>query len=240
MMNKTIGIIVGFVIVAGGAFYAGMQYQTTKSTISSQQQNTGARGINGFDRNGNIGNRGGGTGQGGLSSGEIISKDDTSVTVKLRDGGSKIIFYSPSTSIMKSDSGTIEDLVVGQQITANGTQNTDGSITAQSIQIRPAQAPRPIPTMVPGAKEFTISGSNYSFSPAEMKVKKGDTVRITFKNSGGFHDLKIDEFNIATAQLQSGEEQIVQFVADKTGTFEYYCSVGQHRAMGMKGNLIVE
>jgi plastocyanin len=29
-------------------------------------------------------------------------------------------------------------------------------------------------------------------------------------------------------------------VADKKGTFEYYCSVGQHRALGMKGKLVVE
>ena len=32
----------------------------------------------------------------------------------------------------------------------------------------------------------------------------------------------------------------VEFTVDKTGTFEYYCSVGQHRANGMVGNLIVE
>lgn len=236
-MNKTISIIVGLVIVAVGSFYAGMQYQGGKTTVSSsQQQNINTRGVGG-DRN--FGARGG-AGQGGPSSGEIIAKDETSVTVKLRDGGSKIIFYSPSTSIMKSDAGTAKDLVIGQQVVANGTPNADGSITAQSIQIRPIQAPRLIPAMVPGAKEFTVSGANYSFSPSDIKVKKGDTVRITFKNSGGTHDFKIDEFKVVTDMLQTGEEQIVQFVADKSGTFEYYCSVGQHRAMGMKGNLIVE
>jgi plastocyanin len=71
-------------------------------------------------------------------------------------------------------------------------------------------------------------------------VKKGDTVTITFKNSVGFHDWKLDEFKAATAKLAAGKEETVTFVADKTGTFEYYCSVGQHRANGMVGNLIVE
>lgn len=32
----------------------------------------------------------------------------------------------------------------------------------------------------------------------------------------------------------------VTFVADETGTFEYYCSVGNHRGQGMIGKLIVE
>jgi plastocyanin len=32
----------------------------------------------------------------------------------------------------------------------------------------------------------------------------------------------------------------IEFVANKKGKFEYYCSVGEHRAMGMKGNLVVE
>jgi len=37
-----------------------------------------------------------------------------------------------------------------------------------------------------------------------------------------------------------GTPTSVTFVADKTGTFEYYCSVGNHRAQGMVGKLIVE
>ncbi len=89
-------------------------------------------------------------------------------------------------------------------------------------------------------KEFTVTGSNFSFSLKEMKVAKGDKVRITFKNAEGFHDFRIAEFNVATKQLKAGAEETVEFVADKTGTFEYYCSVGQHRAMGMHGNLIVQ
>ncbi|OGZ04204.1 MAG: hypothetical protein A2648_01320 [Candidatus Lloydbacteria bacterium RIFCSPHIGHO2_01_FULL_41_20] len=89
-------------------------------------------------------------------------------------------------------------------------------------------------------KEFTIIGSPFLFSPSSMTVKKGDTVRITFKNSGGTHDFKIDEFNVATKKINDGAEETVEFIADKTGSFEYYCSVGNHRAMGMKGTLTVE
>lgn len=88
-------------------------------------------------------------------------------------------------------------------------------------------------------KDFTITASNFKFAPASLTVKKGDKVRITFKNSGGFHDFVIDEFLVATKQIGDGAQDVVEFTADKVGTFEYYCSVGSHRAMGMKGTLTV-
>ena len=88
-------------------------------------------------------------------------------------------------------------------------------------------------------KSFTVDGDNFKFLPNAMTVKKGDTVKITFKNTGGVHDLKIDEFGVATAKLAGGQEETVTFVADKAGTFEYYCSIGNHRQMGMKGTLTV-
>jgi cytochrome c oxidase subunit II len=89
-------------------------------------------------------------------------------------------------------------------------------------------------------KTFTVTASNFAFDVKEMKVKKGDTVSVTVKNEEGFHDWKLDEFNATTQKLKAGSEETVTFTADKTGTFEYYCSVGSHRAMGMVGKLIVE
>lgn len=91
-----------------------------------------------------------------------------------------------------------------------------------------------------GTKEFTVTGSNFKFDTSEIKVKKGDTVKITFKNSSGFHNFAIDEFNISTKQMSGPSEETVTFVADKVGTYEFYCAVGNHRAMGMKGKFIVE
>lgn len=87
---------------------------------------------------------------------------------------------------------------------------------------------------------FTVTGNNFAFAPSTMTVKKGDTVTVTFKNSDGFHDFVIDELSGAkTSKIKGGEEETITFVADKAGSFEYYCSVGEHRAMGMVGTLIV-
>lgn len=90
-------------------------------------------------------------------------------------------------------------------------------------------------------KEFTLVASEFAFDVKTMTVKKGDTVKVTLANSGKMpHDWVVDEYNVKTKQIKNGETDTVTFVADKTGTFEYYCSVGKHRAMGMVGKLMVE
>lgn len=109
----------------------------------------------------------------------------------------------------------------------------------QEIQVTPAASPE-IATTSGQIKSFTVEGSSFKFVPNVIKVKKGDNVTITFRSVEGIHNFSIDEFDVKTNQIGSGEEEDVDFVADKTGTFEYYCSVGNHRKMGMVGQLIVE
>jgi hypothetical protein len=134
-MNKLIVIVITTaVVVGGGSFYGGMKYAENKAVSDRQQriQQFGGSGT-GF-RNGGSGNRT----AGGFASGEILSKDDKSITIKMRDGGSKIVFLSDSTEITKSAEGTLSDIEIGKNVSINGTANSDGSITAQTIQLRPA------------------------------------------------------------------------------------------------------
>ncbi len=98
----------------------------------------------------------------------------------------------------------------------------------------------PIADLPADAKIIEISGKNFDYDKAEIRVKEGDTVKINFTSTGGFHDWVVDEFNARTGKVQTDGTTSVTFVADKKGTFEYYCSIGQHRANGMVGKLIVE
>ncbi len=146
-MNKLIIIIITVkIIVGGGSFYVGMKYTESKNSQSRLWQ-ANFQNLQNFsseerqrmlqDLGTNAGGSRVGKTGGGFTSGEIISKDDKSVTVKLQDGGSKIIFFSDSTEITKSAQGFLSDLTVGAQISVNGTANSDGSATAQTIQLRP-------------------------------------------------------------------------------------------------------
>ncbi len=133
-MNKLIAIVIATAVVVGGsAFYGGMKYSENKAAADRQQRIQQFGGSGTGLRNGGSGNRT----VGGFASGEILSKDDKSVTIKMRDGGSKIIFYSDTTEVGKFVSGSASDLEVGKNISVNGTANSDGSVTAQSIQLRP-------------------------------------------------------------------------------------------------------
>jgi hypothetical protein len=142
-MNKNIVNIVIAVIVAGGAsFYAGMHYTQSKAVSPANFANMTTeerQALRGQFGNGG-GTRGGRMMGGESAGGEIIAKDASSITMKLRDGGSKIIFLSSTTPITKTASGTPADLIVGTQVSAMGTANPDGSITAQSVQIRSAMS----------------------------------------------------------------------------------------------------
>lgn len=95
-------------------------------------------------------------------------------------------------------------------------------------------------SMVGETREFDLVASNFKYDVTEIRVKQWDTVIINLMSGEGFHDWVVDEFDARTGQLQSGESDSIQFVADKSGVFEFYCSVGNHRQMGMIGELIVE
>ena len=88
-------------------------------------------------------------------------------------------------------------------------------------------------------KEVTVTNDGFDFMPKEIRVNVGDTVRLTYENGGGFHDWVLDEFDAATRQITGGRSDTIEFTADRAGTFEFYCSVGNHRALGMVGDFVV-
>jgi plastocyanin len=72
-------------------------------------------------------------------------------------------------------------------------------------------------------------------------VNRGDLVRIDLLNNDVMpHDWVVDELNARTEIINKNESTSVEFRADIVGTFEYYCSVGQHRQRGMFGNIKVQ
>ncbi len=91
-----------------------------------------------------------------------------------------------------------------------------------------------------GITVIEVEGGSFYYKPNEIRVKKGETVKIVLKSVDMMHDFVIDELDVKMPITKSGETNEVTFTADTVGEFEYYCSVGQHRAQGQVGTLIVE
>ncbi|MDB5187624.1 MAG: hypothetical protein JWO50_144 [Candidatus Kaiserbacteria bacterium] len=144
-MNKNgiIGIVVGVVIAGGVGYWVGMS-----SAGTSTSQPAGANRAAQFaGRAGTAGARFGGGG----AVGKILSMDSSSITIQLggpnasttnTGTGSQIILVGSSTQVGKYVTGSATDLTVGDTVMVNGTSNSDGSLTAQMIQIRSAGTSR--------------------------------------------------------------------------------------------------
>lgn len=103
-----------------------------------------------------------------------------------------------------------------------------------------ATSPMMAATDTKNVKSFELEAGSFYYKPNEMRVKKGDTVTVIIKSVDMMHDFVIDELAVKMPITKSGDTNSVEFVASKAGTFTFYCSVGQHRAHGQVGTLIVE
>ncbi len=140
-MKKLLPIVIGVALLVGaGSFYGGMKYASAKSPTRNFQHPTGAAGGNaGFG--GGQGPDARGNTMGSFITGEILSNDGKTLTVKGRDGSSKIVLLGDTTEVSLFVAGKPADLEVGKSVMVQGKANTDGSVTAQSVQLRPAMTP---------------------------------------------------------------------------------------------------
>ena len=114
-------------------------------------------------------------------------------------------------------------------------------------------------------QEITISASAMTYSPANLEIKAGQPVRLTFRNNDGVtHDFSVMEFPTTGAGVSVTEEPIadshdaemavdpelhvaaamnksgtLEFTASEPGTYEFFCTVPGHKEAGMVGTLTV-
>jgi flagellar basal body-associated protein FliL len=131
-MNKNIMIVVAVVLIiiaAGGGFFSGMMFQ------KNQTPTFGTAG------RGNFGARFGQNSQNAAAfrpvRGQVLSMSETTLTVKMSDGSTKIVVLSSSTAFMQSTKAALTDIKTGDTVNVIGTANSDGSVTATDVQINP-------------------------------------------------------------------------------------------------------
>lgn len=90
-------------------------------------------------------------------------------------------------------------------------------------------------------KEVTISLHNWELKQQGSQINKGDKVRLRVKGVSGLHGIMIPELQLSTGIIGPGQEEILEFEATQSGTFDYYCSVycGEEHAR-MTGRLTIQ
>lgn len=121
-----IWLVVAIAVGVGGFFYG-------KSTAAVSRTGVAGVGVYGSSTRRLAGGAGG-----GFTSGQISAMDSTSITLQLANGNSEVVFYSSSTPISEPTTVSPSALKVGTNVMVGGSANSDGSLTAQTIQVRPA------------------------------------------------------------------------------------------------------
>ena len=87
-----------------------------------------------------------------------------------------------------------------------------------------------------------LEATEFEFSPAQVTVQLGEH-EFQIANRGEVeHALEIHApgGEVETGRVAPGESATVTANLSKTGTYELYCPVGDHRQRGMEGRVTVE
>lgn len=134
-----VGVVGGFL---GGYFFRNYQISKLRTGFANGVQGQRFNGARAGTPNSGMIGRGG-------TSGTVLSMDDKSITIKLIDGSSKIILFSESTKYVDTKEAAKNNIKVGIEVSAFGTPNSDGSVTAENIQLNPISF---MPSPTPSAK----------------------------------------------------------------------------------------
>ena len=83
----------------------------------------------------------------------------------------------------------------------------------------------------PAPRRVEIVASQFSFSPSDITLKKGQPVLLVLKSQDVAHGLRVRELNVAVKVNEHGTAQ-VQFTPQKTGDFVGHCYVFCGRGHG--------
>ncbi len=84
--------------------------------------------------------------------------------------------------------------------------------------------PVPISSAAPQERHFRIVAKSFEYSPGTIRVNQGDRVTIDLVSKDVVHGLYLDGYGLEVA-ADPGQTQRLSFVADRSGSFRFRCSV---------------
>ncbi len=88
---------------------------------------------------------------------------------------------------------------------------------------------------------ITLTGEQGAWSQDTIRVEQGQRVHIRLISNDVVHGFMLKGYGIEINEVYPGKEKVIDFVADKAGTFAFVCTIpcsSDHR--DMRGNLVVE
>lgn len=124
----------------------------------------------------------------------------------------------------------------GLSAPVNAVVSQQAAQQGSSAQAAPAPAGGSLAEVKNGVQEITLTVEGSSYSPNPIRVKKGIPVRLVADMSkipGCSRSVVISEFGIR--KVLSASDNTIEFTPDKSGTFDFSCSMGMYR-----GKIVVE
>jgi cytochrome c oxidase subunit 2 len=101
-----------------------------------------------------------------------------------------------------------------------------GSTTdsAKTTVLEQTTAPTSVAAQTGDVRVIQMTVKNFAFEPSNIQLSKGDKVKLVMNVESGNHGIAIPGFNIEQS-LPQGTTQTVEFTADQTGSFNFFCNV---------------
>ena len=129
----------------------------------------------------------------------------------------------------------------------------NGQVVMQKFSITGAESPTSMKVPAPGNEdveemvvvesevvEIDMTAKQWEFEPGTVTVKEGQKVKLNIKSVDVTHGFALPDFGVSQ-RLEPGKTEIVEFTADKKGTYTFFCNVACGSGhQSMKGTLVVE
>jgi uncharacterized cupredoxin-like copper-binding protein len=91
------------------------------------------------------------------------------------------------------------------------------------------------------SQTFSISESDFTLTPSTVTIDAPGTYTFEAMNDGGVdHSLEIEGMGIEEETETIGPGESASMTVDlEAGTYEMYCPIGNHRDLGMSGEITV-
>lgn len=138
----------------------------------------------------------------------------------------------------------VSDVSIEKKVGINIPQSSESEKDVPEVIVQDTQSedfPAPVVEIKNGITERTVHVGvrRYTWDPKVITVKKGEKVHLIIHNADVKHGMVIPAFGVNADIPEDGA--IIDFVAEKVGTFEFFCSVwcGEGH-MEMQGKIVVQ